>query len=191
MNLESWIIDIILTEEDNVNYPITCCFNGNYRKLYVVNNYSNVISVFNVVWYVVIKNGNQINLKENKNNNQGLLKLTSYFDSLDSLTFYYLLFFRCQLYVFYFCVDKCLSSTVDDDWKTIIFNVLLNSKKITGARGTDHPPFSNFLFTNLSSIKFLYFFIISSLFPYFNFFVSIFIQSYVNIKLQVSTLYRY
>jgi hypothetical protein len=31
----------------------------------------------------------------------------------------------------------------------------------TGARGTDpHPPFSNFLFTNLFSIKFLYFFII-------------------------------
>ena len=59
----------------------------------------------------------------------------------------------------------------------------------TGARGTDHPPFSNFLFTNLFSIKFLYFFIISSLFPYFNLFVSIFIQSYVNIKLHVSTLY--
>ena len=55
----------------------------------------------------------------------------------------------------------------------------------TGARGKDHPPFSNFLFTNLFSIKFLYFFIISSLFPYF---VSIFIQSYVNIKLHVSTL---
>ena len=36
----------------------------------------------------------------------------------------------------------------------------------TGARGTDHPPFSNFLFTNLFSIKFLYFFIISFLFPY-------------------------
>jgi hypothetical protein len=34
-------------------------------------------------------------------------------------------------------------------------------------------------------------FIISSLFPYFNLFVSIFIQSYVNIKLHVSTLYRY
>ena len=58
----------------------------------------------------------------------------------------------------------------------------------TGARGMDHPPFSNFLFTNLFSIKFLYFFIISSLFPYFNLFVSIFIQSYVNIKLHVSTL---
>jgi hypothetical protein len=54
--------------------------------------------------------------------------------------------------------------------------------------------FSNFLFTNLFSIKFLYFFIISALFPYFNLFVSIFIQSYANIKLHVSslsTLYRY
>jgi hypothetical protein len=39
-------------------------------------------------------------------------------------------------------------------------------------------PFSNFLL-NLFSIKFLYFFIISSLFPYFNLFMSIFIQSYV------------
>ena len=59
------------------------------------------------------------------------------------------------------------------------------------ARGTDHPLFSNFLLTNLFSIKFLYFFIISSLFPYFNLFVSIFIQSYVSVKLHVSTLYRY
>ena len=52
------------------------------------------------------------------------------------------------------------------------------------------PPFSNFLLTNLFSIKFLYFCNISSLFPYFNLFVSIFIQSYiyVNIKLHVSTL---
>ena len=58
-------------------------------------------------------------------------------------------------------------------------------KYITGARGTDHPPFSNFLFTILFSIKFLYFFIVSSMFPYFNLFVSIFIQFYVNIKLHV------
>ena len=56
---------------------------------------------------------------------------------------------------------------------------------------TTPPPFSNFLFTNLFSIKFLYFFIISSLFSYFNLLVSIFIQAYVNIKLHVSTLYRY
>jgi hypothetical protein len=56
--------------------------------------------------------------------------------------------------------------------------------KLTGACGTDLPPplFSNLLFTNLFSIKFHYFFIISSLFPYFKLFVSIFIQSYINIK---------
>jgi hypothetical protein len=47
--------------------------------------------------------------------------------------------------------------------------------------------FSNFLFTNLFSIQFLYFFIISSLIPYFNLFVSIFIQSYVNSNFRVST----
>ena len=58
----------------------------------------------------------------------------------------------------------------------------------TGALGTDHTPFTNFRFTNLFSLKFLYFFIISSLFPYFNLFVSIFIRSYANIKLHVSTL---
>ena len=48
---------------------------------------------------------------------------------------------------------------------------------------------TNFLFTNLFSITFLYFFIISSLFPYFNLFVSIFIQSYINNNLHVSTPY--
>jgi hypothetical protein len=57
--------------------------------------------------------------------------------------------------------------------------------------GLTAPLFSNFLLTNLFSIKFLYFFIISSLFPYFNLFVSIFVQSYANIKLYVPTLYRY
>jgi hypothetical protein len=57
------------------------------------------------------------------------------------------------------------------------------------AQARTTPLFSNFLFPNLFSIKFLYFFIISSLFPYFNLFVSIFIQSYVNIKLHVSTQY--
>jgi hypothetical protein len=42
-------IDIILTEEHNIDDPTTCCFNSNYRKLYVVNHSSGVISVFNVV----------------------------------------------------------------------------------------------------------------------------------------------
>jgi hypothetical protein len=45
------------------------------------------------------------------------------------------------------------------------------------------------MFWNFPEPKFLHFFIISSLFPYFNLFVSIFIQSYVNIKLNVSSLY--
>ena len=61
----------------------------------------------------------------------------------------------------------------------------------SGARGTDHPPFSNFLFTNLFSIKFLYFFLLFHLFfPYFNLFVSIFIQSYANM-IQTCLLLRF
>jgi hypothetical protein len=55
--------------------------------------------------------------------------------------------------------------------------------------GLTTPLFSNFLFTNIFSIKFLYFFIISSLFPDFNLFVSIFIQSYGNNNLHILTLY--
>ena len=70
-----------------------------------------------------------------------------------------------------------------------IYSTVVLYPQVLVAR-TYHPPFfSNFLFTNLFSIKKNYFFIISSLFPYFNLFVSIFIQSYVNIKLHVSTLY--
>ena len=48
-----------------------------------------------------------------------------------------------------------------------------------------------FLFAYLFSITVLYFFIISSLFSYFILFVPIFIQSYVNTNLHVSTLYIY
>ena len=42
-------IDIILKKEHNIDDPLTCCFNRNYRKLYVVNNLGKVVSVFNVV----------------------------------------------------------------------------------------------------------------------------------------------
>jgi sugar lactone lactonase YvrE len=42
-------IDIILKDKDNIEDPRTCCFNRNYRKLYVVNKFGRVISVFNVV----------------------------------------------------------------------------------------------------------------------------------------------
>jgi hypothetical protein len=55
-------------------------------------------------------------------------------------------------------------------------------------KGTIYVDISLIKIIHLFSIKYLYFFIISSLFPYFNLFVSIFIQSYVNIKLHVSTL---
>ena len=60
-----------------------------------------------------------------------------------------------------------------------------------GALDTELPPpfFLSFCFTYLFSIKFLYFIIISSLFPYFNMFVSIFIQCYVKNNLHVSILY--
>ena len=69
-----------------------------------------------------------------------------------------------------------------------LFSFNVSSKTQALVARTTTPLFSNILFTNLFSIKFLHFFIISF---YFNLFVSIFIQSYVNIKLHVSTLYRY
>ena len=49
------------------------------------------------------------------------------------------------------------------------------------------PLFFSFCFTYLFSITFLYFFIISFIFPYLSFSMSIFIQSYVNSNLNVST----
>jgi hypothetical protein len=80
---------------------------------------------------------------------------------------------------------ECCFSNGSDTMATWL-NILL--KYVYPPSYLPPPFFSNFLFTNLFSIKFLYFFIISSLFPYFNLFVSIFIQSCVNIKLHVSTL---
>ena len=50
-------------------------------------------------------------------------------------------------------------------------------------------PHTSFYFLFTFSVKFLYFFISSSLFPYFNLFMSIFIQLYININLHVSTLH--
>ena len=69
-------------------------------------------------------------------------------------------------------------------------HVWLNAQALV-ARNYPPPFFFNFLFTYLFSIKFLYIFIISSRFPYFNLFVSIFIQSYVNSNLHMSTQYIY
>ena len=85
---------------------------------------------------------------------------------------------------------KSNSNTVWFNFQTYIYisiqyysNNNLHVDNNTGSRGTElpphppHPPFFNFLFTYLFSIKFLYFFIISSLVPYFDLFVPIFIQS--------------
>jgi hypothetical protein len=59
---------------------------------------------------------------------------------------------------------------------------------ITSTRCTElPPPFFSFCFTYLFSITFLYFFIISFIFPYLSLSMSIFIQSYVNSNLNVST----
>ena len=72
------------------------------------------------------------------------------------------------------------------DWWTIYrveFNIYLMLKSQTLVARTYQPPFSNFLFTHLFSIKFPYVFIISSLFPYFNLFVSIFIHSLIILTL--------
>jgi hypothetical protein len=80
-----------------------------------------------------------------------------------------------------------MSSAWTNTWGSLCQSFCLFYTQALVARTTP-TPFSNFLFTNLFSIEFLYFFIISSLFPYFNLFVSIFIQSYANIKLHVSTL---
>ena len=71
-----------------------------------------------------------------------------------------------------------------------IFECVCLRPTITGTHGTELlSPFFNFFCTCLFSIKFLYFFIISSLFPYFNLFLSIFIPSYANSNLHVSILY--
>ena len=67
-------------------------------------------------------------------------------------------------------------------------NELYTKPQVLVARNC--PLFFYFLFTYFFSIKFLYFFIISSLFPYFNLFVSIFIQSYANSNWHVSNLYK-
>ena len=72
------------------------------------------------------------------------------------------------------------------DWWTVYWvelNIYLMLKSQTLVARTYQPPFSNFLFTHLFSIKFPYVFIISSFFSYFNLFVSIFIQSLIMLTL--------
>ena len=101
---------------------------------------------------------------------------------------------------FYPCIlrdhqNKCVCMLIAfnatfNNISVISWRSVLLVEETTGARGTKlPPPFFNFLFAYLFSIKLLYFFIISFLLPYFNLFVSIFMQSYVNSNLHVSILY--
>ena len=93
-------------------------------------------------------------------------KILDFYKILEESEQFFILFFLKKMEnlrrFFSICMSKHVGITLS------VFLLVL----YTGARGTDHPPFSNFLFANLFSIKFLYFFIISSLFPYFNLFVS-------------------
>ena len=57
--------------------------------------------------------------------------------------------------------------------------VILGKIGYGGAARNYPPPFFYFLFTYLFSIKCLYFFIISTLFPYFNLLMSILMQFYM------------
>jgi hypothetical protein len=69
-------------------------------------------------------------------------------------------------------------STLDRYRGLLVHFVSIKTEHRRSGHELTTPLFSNFLLTNIFSIKFLYFFIISSLFPYFNLFVSIFIQCY-------------
>ena len=130
----------------------------------------------------------------NSNNNQNIYEQNNFINWKQNMI--------CELSLYK--VSTCFecNKNLNDDLKIVLgfqlseIPISLRLTSPTSHRRSWHGPplplcFSNFLFSNLFSIKFLYFFIISSLFPYFNLFVSIFIQSYVNIKLHVSTLYRY
>jgi hypothetical protein len=113
-----------------------------------------------------------------------------YGDNFKSRQYDWRYFFKKCIRYFWKNISGLISIffSVHEEINSKIWYTLYNKPQALVAR--TRPPFFLTLSTNLFSIKFLYFFIISSLFPYFNLFVSIFIQSYVNIKLHVSTLVR-
>ena len=43
------IIDIPLSSEHGIKYPVAMCFNRNYTKLYIANEWGKCIMVFNVI----------------------------------------------------------------------------------------------------------------------------------------------
>jgi len=43
------MIDIPLSSEHGIKYPVAMCFNRNYTKLYIVNEWGKSVMVFNVI----------------------------------------------------------------------------------------------------------------------------------------------
>ena len=43
------IIDIPLSSKHGIKYPVAMCFNRNYTKLYIVNEWGKSVMVFNVI----------------------------------------------------------------------------------------------------------------------------------------------
>jgi hypothetical protein len=43
------IIDIPLSSKHGIKYPVAMCFNRNYTKLYIVNEWGRSVMVFNVI----------------------------------------------------------------------------------------------------------------------------------------------
>jgi hypothetical protein len=105
------------------------------------------------------------------------------------------LWYNISRYLCSVCVSSFIKTKSMHVWSWTLFEKHRYCRHrhvhITGAGCTDHPPFSNFLFTNLFSMKFLYFFIISSFFPYFNLLVLIFIHWHeqVTIYLKINPLF--
>jgi hypothetical protein len=65
-------IDIISKEEDNIKYPITCCFNRNYRKFYVVNH----VQIHKVdIWWII----SQMFMNLRNQNSLFILKVPDYY----------------------------------------------------------------------------------------------------------------
>jgi hypothetical protein len=43
------MIDIPLSSQHGIEYPVAMCFNGNYTKLYIVNQWGKSVIMFNVL----------------------------------------------------------------------------------------------------------------------------------------------
>jgi hypothetical protein len=43
------MIDIPLSSQHGIKYPVAMCFNRNYTKLYIANEWGKSVMVFNVI----------------------------------------------------------------------------------------------------------------------------------------------